>query len=299
MYVTEVTMGSDPGDDHTYEPGDVIQVLVRLDDEATVIGTPQLSLDLGGSSVAADFLGIHNLSDGAAPSTGEVLAFAYTVQVGDEDDNGIAVEANSLNLHGGSILDRAGEDVLLRHNAEMFHGHLVGVVPPVLTDAWTSADGQEVILTFSENVHVRPDVRTLSAYTGVVLSSYARVLIDIFVDGHRAYTHGPAISGAEMVIKMDTFIRPGQRVTVSHDDVFARDLPGILVDDDGHALMHFDEQAVTNRSTRSEDAQEMLPVLSAYSFTIAEGGIGSSSVVLDSQPVGTLKWIYRFRRRAI
>ena len=28
----------------------------------------------------------------------------------------------------------------------------------------------------------------LSAFTGVALSSYPRVLIDIFVDGHRAYT---------------------------------------------------------------------------------------------------------------
>ena len=286
VYVAEVSMGSDPGDDDTYESGDVIRMLVRFDDEVTVTGTPQISLDLGGSTVVADFLGVHNPGDDASPSTGEVLAFAYTVQDGDEDDNGITVKANSLNLHGGSILDTAGNDVLLHHNAETFPGHLVGIVPPVLVDAWTSADGQEVTLTFSENVHVRPDVRTLSAFTGVALSSYPRVLIDIFVDGHRAYTHGPSISGAEMVIKMDTFIRPGQRVTVSHDDVFARDLPGILVDDDGNALMHFDDQAVSNRSTLSADTPELLPVLSAYSLTIAEGGTGSYSVVLGSQPDG-------------
>ena len=284
VYVTSITMGSDPGDDDTYEPGDVIRVLVRFDDEVTVTGTPQLSLDLGGSTVAADFEGIHNPGDDASPATGKVLAFAYTVQDGDEDDNGITVAANSLDLHGGSILDAAGQDVLLRHDAETFAGHLVGVVRPVLIDAWTSADGQEVNLTFSENVHVRPDVRTLSAFTGVALSSYPRVLIDIFVDGHRAYTHGPTISGAEIAIKMDTFIRPGLEVTVSHDDVFARDLPGILVDDDGNTLLHFDEHVVANRSTLSADAQELLPMLSAYSLTIAEGGTGSYSVVLDSQP---------------
>ena len=85
---------------------------------------------------------------------------------------------------------------------------------------------------------------------------------------------------------MDTFIRSGQQVTVSHDDVFARDLPGILVDDDGNALMHFDERVVSNRSTLSADAQELLPVLSAYSLTIAEGGTGSYSVALGSQPDG-------------
>ncbi len=284
VYVTGVTVGSDPGDDDTYEPGDAIRVLVRFDAEVTVTGTPQLSLDLGGSTVAADFQGIQNPGDAALPSTGQVLAFGYTVQDGDADANGITFVANSLNLHGGSILDTEGNEVLLRHDAVTFDGHLVGVVPPVLISAETSQDGQEVTLTFSENVHVRPDIRTLSSFVGVALSSYPRILIDVFVDGHRAYTHGPAFSGAEMVIKMDTFIRPGQQVTVSHDDVFARDLPGILVDDDGNALMHFDEQAVTNRSTLSADVSELLPVLSAYSLTIAGGGTGSYSVALASQP---------------
>ena len=284
VYVAEISMGSDPGDDDTYESGDVVRVLVRFDDEVTVTGTPQLSLKLGRSTVAADFQGVHNPDDGASPSTGEVLSFAYTVEDGDEDDNGIMFVENSLNRHGGSILDTAGNEVSLRHSAETFYGHLVGIVPPVLIDAWTSADGQEVTLAFSENVHVRSDVRTLGSFLGVAMSSYPRVLIDIFVDGHRAYTHGPTISGSEMVIKMDTFIRPGQRVTVSHDDVFARDLPGILVDDDGNALMHFDEQAVSNRSTLSADVQELLPVLSTYSLTIAEGETGSYSVLLGSQP---------------
>ena len=282
--MTGISVGSDPGDDDTYEAGDVIRVLVRFDDAVTVTGTPQLSLDLGGYTVAAEFQGVPDPVDNASASTGTVLAFAYTVQDGDEDTDGATVVENSLNLHGGSILDTSGNETLLRHDAETFGGHLVGIVPPVLLSARTSADGQEVTLTFSENVHVRRDVRTLSSFSGVALSSYPRVLIDIFVDGHRAYTHGPTISGAEMVIKMDTFIRPGQRVTVSHDDVFARDLPGILVDDDGNALMHFDEQAVSNRSTLSADGQGLLPVLSAYSLTVAEGGTASYSVVLDSQP---------------
>lgn len=50
--------------------------------------------------------------------------------------------------------------------------------------------------------------------------------------------------------------------------------------------MHFDEQVVSNRSTLSADAQELLPVLSAYSLTIPEGGTGSYSVALGSQPDG-------------
>ncbi len=41
---------------------------------------------------------------------------------------------------------------------------------------------------------------------------------------------------------------------------------------------------MSNRSTLRADAFELLPVLSAYSLTIAEGGTGSYSIVLGSQP---------------
>ncbi len=130
MYVTGISMGSDPGYNDTYEPGDVIRVLVGFDDEVTVTGTPRLPLYLGRSTVATDFQGVQNPGDDASSFTGEVLAFTYTVQDGDEDDNGITVEANSLNLHGGSILDTAGNEVSLRHDAETFYGHLVASCRP-------------------------------------------------------------------------------------------------------------------------------------------------------------------------
>lgn len=282
--VSSISMGSDPGSDDTYEPGDTIQVLVHFDDEVIVTGAPRLSLDLGGSTVAASFQGIHDQAGDASDSTGKVLIFAYTVQDGDGDDDGISVVVNSLNLHGGAILDRAGNGPDLRHEAATFAGHLVGVVPPVLLSARTTADGQEVVLTFSENIDVRPDLRTLSRFLGIHVSIYPCILIDIFIDGHRAHTHAPAISGAELNFKMDTFIRSGQQVTVGYDDVFARDLPGILVDDHGNALTRFDERAVSNHSTLSSDAQELWPVLSAHSLTIAEGGTGSYTVALGSQP---------------
>ena len=282
--VSSISIGSDPGSDDTYEPGDTIRVLVHFDDEVIVTGAPRLSLDLGGSTVTANFQGIHDQARDASDSTGKVLIFAYTVQDGDGDDDGISVVANSLNLHGGAILDRVGNDPDLRHDAATFAGHLVGVVPPMLLSARTTADGQEVVLTFSENIDVRPDLRTLSRFLGIHVSIYPRILIDIFVDGHRAHTHAPVISGAELNFKMDTFIRSGQQVTVGYDDVFARDLPGILVDDHGNALTRFDERAVSNHSTLSADAQELWPVLSAYSLTVAEGGTGSYTVALGSQP---------------
>ena len=94
----------------------------------------------------------------------------------------------------------------------------------------TSQDGSRVILTFSENVQVEPNQRTLSAFAGIDVVVYLRALIDVFVDGHRAHTHGAAISGDELTLTMDTTIRLGQAGEVAYDDVFARDVPGVIVD---------------------------------------------------------------------
>ena len=283
-YVTGISVASHPGDDNTYEVGDTIEILVRFDDEVGVTGTPWLSLDLNSAIAAADFQSVHGSSDEASDTTGEGLVFAYTVQEGDEDDNGISVVENSLDLRGGTILDTNGNGPNLHHDTATFAEHLVGAVPPVLQSARTSEDGAEVTITFSENVHVRPDLRTLGRFLEIDVSVFPRVLIDIFVDGHRGHTLGPTIAGADLIFKMDTPITPGQQVTVSHDDVFTRDLPGILVDDGGNALMHFNDQGVANPSTLSEDVPKLWPVLSDHSLNIAEGGTGSYTVALGSKP---------------
>ncbi len=283
--VESIWVESDPGGDETYERGDTIQVMVRFDHDMTVTGTPQISLQVGSSTVPATFQGVQDGEDYSLTATGRVLAFAYTVQDGDEDNDGISVAANSLDLHGGSIVDTDGNEPLLGHEAVTFAGHLVGIVPPEFASARTSEDGQQVIVTFSEPVNVRSDLRTLGSFTGVDTAVYLRTLIDVFTDGHRIHTRNAAISGTNLTLTLDSAIRAGMAVTVAYDDVFARDVPGLIVDeDDGLPLEHFTSQTVTNNSTLASNGQELWPAISSHSLSIAEGGTGSYTVALGAQP---------------
>ena len=78
----------------TPDPGDSIQVGLTFDEAVTVTGDPYLLIDVGGTNRRA---GYHSGS-GAAQ-----LLFRYTMLAGDDDDDGIAVAANSLTLNGGTI----------------------------------------------------------------------------------------------------------------------------------------------------------------------------------------------------
>ncbi len=105
--VSSVEMDSDPGADYTYALGDVIMATVTFSEDVTVIGTPQLELDLGGAAKTASYYKTY----------GEIVVFSYTVAVGDVDADGIAIGANKLNLNGGAIQDAAGNDATLTHDA--------------------------------------------------------------------------------------------------------------------------------------------------------------------------------------
>ena len=69
---------------------------------------------MGGSSVV--LLNNPNLLHGADPNS---VDFTYKVQVGDEDEDGVSVGANSLTKFSedGSVRDAAGNDAGLSHGA--------------------------------------------------------------------------------------------------------------------------------------------------------------------------------------
>ena len=94
-----IEISSDPGTDETYAIGDMISVTVRYDETVTldtVRGTPTLDLLVG------------NRRRRASASTGSARAavvFVYTVEKGDEDEDGVSVPRGSIALNGGKILD--------------------------------------------------------------------------------------------------------------------------------------------------------------------------------------------------
>lgn len=85
----------------SYKTGDVIAVQVNFDENVTVVGTPQLTLETGTTDRTVDY------SSGTGTST---LTFNYTVQAGDSSSDLDYVATNSLTLNGGSIKDAAAND---------------------------------------------------------------------------------------------------------------------------------------------------------------------------------------------
>ena len=148
--VSAVVVTSNPGDDGGYAIGETIEVTLTFSEAVTVVGTPGITLDIGGAYGAAEY-------SGAGTTPGQ-LRFSYTVAAGDEDRDGIAVVANSLALNGGAI--RAGAtSATLTHAALQANDHKVdGVAPTVTvggeTRTYVPPDRQfNVVFYFSEKVY--------------------------------------------------------------------------------------------------------------------------------------------------
>jgi hypothetical protein len=103
----------------SYKTGQTLSFAVNTN-EAVIVdtsgGTPRLALTVGGSTVYANY---------ASGSGSTALTFAYTVQAGDTDADGIAVGA--LQANGGTLKDTAGNNMTLTLNS-------VGSTANVLVD---------------------------------------------------------------------------------------------------------------------------------------------------------------------
>jgi len=103
--------------------GDVVYITVTLSEDVIVSGTPQLGLNIGGSTVQASY---------SSGSGSNQLVFAYTIQAGQNDANGISIDANSLSLNSGTITDAAGNAATLTHSAVTDNaGYMVDTTAPV------------------------------------------------------------------------------------------------------------------------------------------------------------------------
>ena len=95
----------------TLNAGDVVNITATMSEATTVVttgGTPQLALNIGGTTVYASY----------ASGTGTTaLVFSYTILSSQTDANGISIDANSLSLNGGTLTDAAGNAATLTHSA--------------------------------------------------------------------------------------------------------------------------------------------------------------------------------------
>ncbi len=88
---------------NTYYLNDDLNFLVAFDENIVVTGTPQITLDVGGAALTADYV---------SGSGSMVLVFRYQVGPTDSDLDGI-VASSPLVLNSGSIKDIAGNDAVL------------------------------------------------------------------------------------------------------------------------------------------------------------------------------------------
>ncbi len=98
---------SSPASGDTYGKGETIEVSITFSEAVTVTGEPRVRLEMGERKRFARYSAI----DGA------IVTFAYTIRGNDRDEDGLSIEANRLQLNGGTIQDADGNDARLEHPA--------------------------------------------------------------------------------------------------------------------------------------------------------------------------------------
>ena len=143
----------------SYNAGDVIDILVTFSEAVTVVGTPTIEVETGGTDRTINYV---------SGSPGTVLTFNYTVQAGDTSADLDYKATNSLTV-GTTIRDAAGNDATLTlaapaaanslgNNEALVIDTTAPTVSSVSSDkaAGTYSTGEviNIHVTFSENVTV-------------------------------------------------------------------------------------------------------------------------------------------------
>ena len=280
--VTSVEFTSNPGDDQTYGPGDVIQATLTFDQEVTVryVGSKRqaasLELEMNGETRTAYY----------ERTDGNKVIFQYTVQPGDEAPVALKLPLNSLKLFSergrqdGSIQNSEGTDAVLDHYGLADTGHRVDAVRPEFASAQVSNDGAQVMVTLTEDIKSPSILRAFGLQTSLLQS----LALDVWVDDELPVRSDATVSGDTVTLTMSEPITQGQTVTVSYDNLFTNS-ERIFSDPHGNNLLAFTKQPAINHSTVADVTQPGGGLaLSRTDLIINEGSTGTYTVVLTSQP---------------
>ncbi len=278
--LSSIAISSRAGGDRLYAVGDSIEVTMTFSEEVTVSGAPQLDLDLGGEARTAtyDFTG-----DSSA-------VFAYVVQEGDADTDGIAIDADTLSLgDDDAITDLVGNSAELAFSAVAADSaHRVDGVSPTLSSAEVYHTGSKVNLFFSEHVTVPRILYTIRSIVNVNLGQFFIAVLTVEVDGDQVRPSSASLHGLSLQLNLPASSRvtESQRVKVSYDNIFARDAVGLFIDRVGNPLANFDATSVPNNSNQADadepDVGEL--ALSRDEIRITEGETRGYTLALASQP---------------
>ena len=160
--------------------------------------------------------------------------------------------------------------------------------PPRLVSVQTNTAGTHIILTFSEDIAASPLVYLASDLFNSMPSDFLRAIMNVTIDGQRDLLIHAETSGKQLSFQItQPAITSVQQVRISHDNIFAMNYPGLIIDRAGNPLTSFGEQVVENRSTiPGGPSPRQGPVLSTDAITLTEGGTTTYTVELPSQPTG-------------
>ena len=187
--VSAVEITSDPGSDGIYAPEDEIQATVTFSEPVDVERTPRLMLKVGDRDRGAGY------EEGTGTTE---LVFAYEVIKGDEDTDGVSVDANSLSLHGGTIKDPSKNSAELTHDAVGTQaGHQVdGAGPDLAETGGAVVDTATLTLTFDETLDASSTPQA-SAFR-ITGGDTARTVTDV------------ALNGSAVLLTLDTGVEHGE-----------------------------------------------------------------------------------------
>jgi hypothetical protein len=169
-----------------YAAGSTLTFIVHADENVyvnTTGGTPSLTITIGGTSRSATYA----LGSGSGD-----LVFAYTVQAGETDTDGIAI--NGLSTNGGTLTDTAGNTMSTTlHSVGATNNVLVDTTAPVVSSVGVSADGTyysgeaiQFTVNFGENVTVNTSGGTPSI--AITIGSSTRYATYVSGSGGSALT---------------------------------------------------------------------------------------------------------------
>jgi uncharacterized repeat protein (TIGR02059 family) len=223
--VSAVSINANAGADGTYIAGDVITATVTWSENVTVTGSPRIPIQ----GLNGKYLN-YSAGSGTASTT-----FTYTVVNGDTDADGIAINANTLELNSGTIKDAANNAATLTHSAVTAStSQKVDTTAPTFSSAATNTSGSQIILTFSE---------ALSATTAAT-STFAATLA-----GSNMTVSTASVSGSTIVLGVSPTIKVGQNVTIAYTDPSGSNDTNSVQDVGGNDAASVGATAVSNLST--------------------------------------------------
>ena len=258
--VNSVEITSNPPADNrdTYAIGDVIEATATFDETVVVTRTPRLTLRVGSRNRTAGYL----RGSGAA-----ALVFGYEVALGDEDTDGVSMEAGRIDRNGGTIKDEADNDAVLDHEAVAPQaGHKVDGVRPAFLSA--AVDGSSLTLTYGETLD--GGSRPAAGDFTVEVDGAGRNVTGIFIsDTVVTLTLDPAVEHGETGIRVSYTVPTGAGANPLRDVV-------------GNDTLALSNRSVTNTTGAPNTAPE---ITSPSSFDVRENqSLARRLVARDTDP---------------